>query len=381
MSERTTVVFVATSFGETLHGPDVYARNLWRSLRNSTNLDFHVVAPAALAVGEQDDNLHLVGTTGGSVSSYRQLAAQAVEIAHSIDPSAIVHFNTGHMPLPSIPRDIRSIGHVNDPWAATVHPISWAATRDRGARRTLSLAWRHRMERTNLSKFGVVVANSEFLREILLTQYPKADPAAVVVLYKSVDVDFFNDASSNTDRSVGDPLRLTYIGANTYQKGLDLLLGALQMTSDPLHLDVIGPTESAVRSQYGTLLAAVPATCSINLLGPCDRESIRKSLQRSDLLVSPARGEAFGVTTLEALASGCYVIGTTGGGTGEILGDSGCGQLVPPDSIESLASALIEIDRIRPFERSDFATRSREVADRFNLPTMLANLKTIYASV
>ena len=52
--------------------------------------------------------------------------------------------------------------------------------------------------------------------------------------------------------------------------------------------------------------------------------------------------ESVGTVTLEAMASGCAIVGTENGGTGELLGE-GRGWTFPPGDASTLASQLMLI--------------------------------------
>ncbi|QHT69891.1 glycosyltransferase family 4 protein [Rhodocytophaga rosea] len=62
-----------------------------------------------------------------------------------------------------------------------------------------------------------------------------------------------------------------------------------------------------------------------------------------DVFVMSSHAEAFGMVTVEAMASGLPVIGTQTGGTPEILEEGNLGLLFPPNDHKNLAEALEKI--------------------------------------
>jgi mannosyltransferase len=58
-----------------------------------------------------------------------------------------------------------------------------------------------------------------------------------------------------------------------------------------------------------------------------------------DLYVAPQRWEGFGLTPLEAMATGCPVIATRVGAFEQLIVEGSTGSLVPPDDIAALAKA------------------------------------------
>ncbi len=69
-------------------------------------------------------------------------------------------------------------------------------------------------------------------------------------------------------------------------------------------------------------------TDSVRFLG--ERDDIPEILRAVDLLLVPSWEEPFGRTVIEAMASGVPVVATDVGGPPEILGEDGCGLVLPP---------------------------------------------------
>ena len=81
---------------------------------------------------------------------------------------------------------------------------------------------------------------------------------------------------------------------------------------------------------------------------PLDRTGIAEAMTRTSLLVHASPRETFGMTTLEALASGTPVVATRSGGISSILEDPDLGELVPPQDSRALARGVL-----RALERRD----------------------------
>jgi glycosyltransferase involved in cell wall biosynthesis len=90
-------------------------------------------------------------------------------------------------------------------------------------------------------------------------------------------------------------------------------------------------------------------------------------LRNADVFVMPSRvdpsvqHEGFGLAFIEAAAFGVPGIGSTGGGIPEAIIHGETGLLVPEDSVERLAAALIFLYR-NPDKREAMATRATERA-------------------
>jgi glycogen(starch) synthase len=84
---------------------------------------------------------------------------------------------------------------------------------------------------------------------------------------------------------------------------------------------------------------------------PLDRRGVAAAMSRASLLVHPSVRETFGMTTLEALASGTPVVAARSGGISSLLEDRRLGELVPPFDSRALARAVLRaLDRRDSFD-------------------------------
>ncbi|WP_299557972.1 glycosyltransferase family 4 protein [uncultured Sulfitobacter sp.] len=97
-----------------------------------------------------------------------------------------------------------------------------------------------------------------------------------------------------------------------------------------------------------------------------------------DLYVAPQRWEGFGLTPIEAMATGCPVVATRVGAFEALVDDGTTGTLVPPDDIPALAAAidaaLGDPDRLQRWRE----TARQRVEDHFSLETEAQSLLAIY---
>ena len=74
-------------------------------------------------------------------------------------------------------------------------------------------------------------------------------------------------------------------------------------------------------------------------LGDLDREAVRKLYQQATLCVAASRREGFGLTPLEAMASGCAVL-TSGAGVWPMVVDSVVGRRFETGRLDDLIEKL-----------------------------------------
>lgn len=131
--------------------------------------------------------------------------------------------------------------------------------------------------------------------------------------------------------------RILFIGRLDRQKGVDLLLKAIEGLDDRIALRVIG---SAVVGDQAGLDFARPG---VTLMGWCDQARIREELAWADCVVVPSRWEGFGLVAVEAMRAGRAVIAARVGGLPEVVDHGRTGWLVPPEDSAALRTALFSI--------------------------------------
>jgi N-acetyl-alpha-D-glucosaminyl L-malate synthase BshA len=115
---------------------------------------------------------------------------------------------------------------------------------------------------------------------------------------------------------------------------------------------------------------------SVSFLGKLDQ--IAPLLAAADLFLLPSQSESFGLSALEALASGVPVIGTNAGGLPEVIRDGETGVLCGVGDIPGMAAASLEIlqDPRRWSEMSKLA--AADARERFSRDAIVTKYETLY---
>ncbi|MGH7312323.1 MAG: glycosyltransferase family 4 protein [Candidatus Rokuibacteriota bacterium] len=112
------------------------------------------------------------------------------------------------------------------------------------------------------------------------------------------------------------------------------------------------------------------------------RRDIPEVMAALDVLVLPSiRSEAVSQVIVQALALGTPVVGTTVGGTPEVVRDGVSGRLVPPADVPALAAAILELlhdpSRARAMARAGQAL----VQARYTIDATMARTTSIYSEL
>ncbi len=121
------------------------------------------------------------------------------------------------------------------------------------------------------------------------------------------------------------------------EKNIALLLDIMESMPPHVRLMIAGDGSERVALEKRSLGQANRAT----FLGM--RNDVPELLASCDFVVHPAQAEPFGLVLVEAMASAKAVVAYAAGGPLEIVVDRQTGLLVPPDSKQMFAEAVLEL--------------------------------------
>ena len=209
--------------------------------------------------------------------------------------------------------------HSNFPRIIAPHPRAAGQAR----RAASALAWRYvlrvgRMVRATIAPCRAVVQELE-----------RAGVPNVLHVPLGVDLELFTPerraAAGATRRRLGLPEGLLglYVGRFAGEKEIDLVLGAWheveRRTGARLVLAGAGPAEASLRRAPG-------GDRAIWLPYERNRERLADLYGAVDLYVAPGPAETFGLSAMEALASGLPIVSVDQGGVAEAVTRSGAGR-------------------------------------------------------
>jgi glycosyltransferase involved in cell wall biosynthesis len=176
-----------------------------------------------------------------------------------------------------------------------------------------------------------------------------ADPEKVRVIHNGVDLERFKPLSGVKEemrRKLGIPKDASVIltvRRLVYKNGIDTLLESAEIAvkNNPKLVFVVvgkGPDFEEVKEK----IVQLGMQRKFRLTGFVPDEELPLYYNVADLFALPSKsGEGLPLVALEAMASGLPVVATNVGGTSEVMSED-YGKLVPPNSPNSLAEAVLE---------------------------------------
>jgi glycosyltransferase involved in cell wall biosynthesis len=174
----------------------------------------------------------------------------------------------------------------------------------------------------------------------------------------------------------GRPFTVAFLGRLTQEKGVPILLGAVESMKDGSNIQWLVAGDGPFRANVEA--ATQQADSRLHYLG--FRENVLPLYHSSDLVVMPSLSEGHPMTALEAMACGLPVVASRVGGLPEIVIDGETGVLVPPDDVGALTGALRALASDPRAARTMGAAGRRRVETEFTLERMLARVVAVYQS-
>jgi glycosyltransferase involved in cell wall biosynthesis len=210
-------------------------------------------------------------------------------------------------------------------------------------------------ERHNLHLASRIAAISEYTRGQLIEM--GLDPAKIDVIHLPP-----NNAPVHArdflDRARGSVVHLLYVGRFVKAKGIEDLLNAMERiwAADPnVHLIIAGSIRFAqpdVLSSVGRAVAVHGPQGQLSLVTDADDVTLSNLYADCDAFVMPSYHEGYCVPIVEALHSGCFVIGSDAGNVPNVMG--GLGSTFPVGDSEAIAVRISTfVARVRRSRMSD----------------------------
>ncbi|HQT39786.1 MAG TPA: glycosyltransferase family 4 protein [Acidocella sp.] len=181
---------------------------------------------------------------------------------------------------------------------------------------------------------------------------------------------------------------ILFVGRLVHDKGPDIFIAACALALPQLPGwsarmiggDRFGP--DSPETPYVIAMRDQAAKAGVHLTGPLPHQQALAAMAAADIAVVPSRwAEPFGLTALEALASGAALITTRQGGLPEVAGEAAL--YVPADDAKALADAMMKLAQNAAL-RAGLQTAGLAQAQLFDTPliaTALAHLRNAHPAV
>jgi glycosyltransferase involved in cell wall biosynthesis len=181
-----------------------------------------------------------------------------------------------------------------------------------------------------------VVAFSQFSRELIIKGLGNACADRVDVIPPGIESSWFQ-----VERNPIASAQLLFWGRIEEEKGLPELFVALKSVAQKfanVKLTLVG--EGNRLEEYKALVTDLGLADRVKFSGWLKNREIQTLAAKSSIGIFPSRIESFGLSVVEAMATGLPVIAARGGAVPENIEDGATGTLVPVNNSNALAEAI-----------------------------------------
>jgi N-acetyl-alpha-D-glucosaminyl L-malate synthase BshA len=235
-----------------------------------------------------------------------------------------------------------------------------------------------------ITRFGIersqgVTAVSEFLRRMTVEEFEVKSPIEAIPNF--VDLSLYAPRA-HRDRSAvvapGDKVLLHVSNFRPVKRVLDVVRIFERVQAEvPSVLLMAG--EGPERASAQALARRLGLQERVRFMGRQDH--IEDILSMADVFLLPSELESFGLSALEAMASGVPVVGSDAGGLPEVVKHTETGFLLPVGDVEGMAARTLEILKDEEHQRCLGQAGRRRAAALFSADRIVTQYEKYYEKV
>lgn len=235
----------------------------------------------------------------------------------------------------------------------------------------------------NQLDFQLVLCVSAYVQKYVIEEVGVPKERTRVV-HNGIELDLFEMKKAPADKEL---LKLLYAGRLAPDKGVHTIIESLAILRQeksglPLMLSIYGNGTSDYQNRLTQLVSNHDLEVCVEFMGIVPREDMPAVLAEHDVLLFPSIwSEPLARIIQEAMACGLVVIGTSTGGTGEILQDGVNGLIFTAEDAQMLARKILKISNDHELRRELSLAARKTVEKRFSLPRMVDEIEDSFTQL
>lgn len=186
-------------------------------------------------------------------------------------------------------------------------------------------------------KVDYIIAISEYVKSTVIEEM-KVNPNKIRVIYNGVDLRTYKPSTIEEDNIS----KFVYVGRLVKEKGVENIVRAMKILPQDMswHLTIAG--DGPEKKNIECLIEKLNLKDKISMIGNC--EEVPKLLSQSGIFLHlPNCEEGFGITVIEAMATGLICICGASGAIPEIILNKVDGLLVENSNYKEMADCIVEL--------------------------------------
>ena len=228
-----------------------------------------------------------------------------------------------------------------------------------------------------------ITVNSEATKKEIVHRFPEYS-SKIEIIPMGVNVDLFKKKKTQKPKKYSKNKVLLFVGRLSDQKGLQYLVDSMvDLMRYDKHIKLLvigeGPYEKILRKR----ISSKDVGSNVEFLGSISTDKVSEYHNFADIFILPSLSnktgtEALGLSLLEAMASGCAVVGTNVGGISFAIKNGDNGLLVRQKDHHALSHAIITILKNKKKSLSMGKNAAKFVRENYSWKTISKDFGKIY---
>jgi glycosyltransferase involved in cell wall biosynthesis len=219
---------------------------------------------------------------------------------------------------------------------------------------------------------GIIISGEVARTRIVSRHFRRAN---IFTVPYGIDLEMFPDVPI----SAQDPTIL-YLAGLSARKGILILLEAFETVAARLpNVRLVVAGDGPEREQARAMAQRSVHRDRIEFCGSIARRDVPATLAQCTVYCSSSFGEPYGMSLIEAMATGRPVVATAAGGPLDLVDPDG-GVLVPPGDSTALANALVSV-LANPETARGMGQHNRRAVAAYAWPRVIDRLEAVYHTV
>ncbi|WP_355662381.1 glycosyltransferase [Halomonas salifodinae] len=344
----------------------------WANGLSSAGLEVHVISQHP-PVEKLSSNviLHLLPYRG--VLGYFLMVPSVKKILKNISPDIVnAHYASGYATT------ARLVGR--RPWILSV----WGTDVYDFPYKSIFHMW---LVKKNIKSADAVASTSHCMAEHTKGLAPELDDINITPF--GVDLSGFSSIKRKPG-SASDKITIGTVKTMSHNYGIDLLLKAFADVCKKIELDgtysfvdlklrLVG--DGADIGSLKVLAAELGIADKVSFVGRVNHENVPGELEKLDIYVALSRKESFGVAIIEAGAAGRPVVVSDAGGLPEVVVNGKTGLVVPGESPEMAAEAILKLVKDRLLMKRMGELARQHVSKNYSWDASVEKMVDLYKRV
>lgn len=201
----------------------------------------------------------------------------------------------------------------------------------------------------------------------------------IIRIDNGVDIDRYAKVKKNIENGT-----LLYIGRIDENKRIDNLIKVaayLKMAGQKVRLRIVGADWRSLKPKFLALMGKMGIENEVTFLGQLSDEALLRELSKAHLFVSASEYEGFGISVIEAMASGTICVLNSIPSFKEFMVDSQNGFIADYDGTEGAALVIKKALAMPPDDYYAMAEKAKEFVSRYSWGKVAVKISRVYKEV